>query len=524
VLVRLLDRVTSVDDWQRRLPALVAQVDSALAEEDWDTISALLDDYFFALSLSMPEAVNRVWESLPDEWLRTHPRYLMAAAITTAAKRPFQLIGTQAERAFAEWVAAQESPATRDVVGVKLALVRRHMAAGSLHRAGALADEISDLLRDAPDHDGFDDVLPSVFVRLGMVRLASGEVGRAVSSFAEAWRWSQSTYPHPFAPIAAAHCALAYALASDYVHAQMWRGRSEDFGTVSSTAGSRLHTVRDLVDVLLAVGSAKPEAAERAAHQLDHGIERGELWWVAVHARSRIARYWGDRGQARREITAELHAYPSLTAPSSLAGIVLRCDLADLQQAELDLDAAGHTLADLDQDTPHPAAVGTLARQLMLRGDLEAAHELLSTASKRPLLSSHPPARWEVLRVKIARQMTANDSESIIDAAVQRIVQTGAYDALLGVPPDVRDAVARQLTSAPSTPGALSLTPREKEILDLLAEGLSLKDLAEALFISPNTAKSHLSRLYRKLGVTNRTQAVMVMTTHPSLRAGTSTG
>lgn len=56
----------------------------------------------------------------------------------------------------------------------------------------------------------------------------------------------------------------------------------------------------------------------------------------------------------------------------------------------------------------------------------------------------------------------------------------------------------------------LGLTPRELEILNLIAEGLSTKQMAERLFVSENTVKTHCSRVFDKLGVNRRTQAVQV--------------
>lgn len=55
---------------------------------------------------------------------------------------------------------------------------------------------------------------------------------------------------------------------------------------------------------------------------------------------------------------------------------------------------------------------------------------------------------------------------------------------------------------------ALGVTPRELEILGLLAEGLSNREIAERLFVSENTVKTHASRLFDKLEVRRRTQAV----------------
>lgn len=54
---------------------------------------------------------------------------------------------------------------------------------------------------------------------------------------------------------------------------------------------------------------------------------------------------------------------------------------------------------------------------------------------------------------------------------------------------------------------SLQITEREYEVLELLAEGASNREIGERLHISANTVKTHLSRLYDKLGVSRRTQA-----------------
>ena len=55
---------------------------------------------------------------------------------------------------------------------------------------------------------------------------------------------------------------------------------------------------------------------------------------------------------------------------------------------------------------------------------------------------------------------------------------------------------------------ALGITPREHEILELIAAGLSNREIAERLFVSENTVKTHSSRLFDKLNAKRRTQAV----------------
>jgi DNA-binding CsgD family transcriptional regulator len=55
---------------------------------------------------------------------------------------------------------------------------------------------------------------------------------------------------------------------------------------------------------------------------------------------------------------------------------------------------------------------------------------------------------------------------------------------------------------------ALGLSPRECEILALLASGKSNREMADALNISPNTVKTHIARIYEKLEVQRRVQAI----------------
>ncbi|HEY3703464.1 MAG TPA: response regulator transcription factor [Terracidiphilus sp.] len=56
----------------------------------------------------------------------------------------------------------------------------------------------------------------------------------------------------------------------------------------------------------------------------------------------------------------------------------------------------------------------------------------------------------------------------------------------------------------------LGITRREMEILELVAEGLSNREIAERLFVSENTVKTHCSRAFDKLGARRRTEAVLM--------------
>lgn len=74
------------------------------------------------------------------------------------------------------------------------------------------------------------------------------------------------------------------------------------------------------------------------------------------------------------------------------------------------------------------------------------------------------------------------------------------------VPVPAPDTFILNLTSV----GDLGITPRELEILRLIAAGLSNREIGERLFVSENTVKTHSSRLFEKLSAKRRTQAVQI--------------
>lgn len=95
--------------------------------------------------------------------------------------------------------------------------------------------------------------------------------------------------------------------------------------------------------------------------------------------------------------------------------------------------------------------------------------------------------------------LKSSGSEEILAA-----VRHAAASPLAFTAADLALAMRRRMAPPPTM-----LTEREQQVLDLLKEGYSVAGVARTLYISESTAKTHIAKLYTKLGASNRAQAVM---------------
>jgi LuxR family maltose regulon positive regulatory protein len=97
-------------------------------------------------------------------------------------------------------------------------------------------------------------------------------------------------------------------------------------------------------------------------------------------------------------------------------------------------------------------------------------------------------------------------------AAIQGVASDYTVKLLAAFETETKDPKLEMTKDSPlvSPPSSLiePLSKRELEVLQLIAEGLSNKEIAQRLFLSPNTVRIHASNIYGKLGVHSRTQAV----------------
>ncbi|MFI9552318.1 response regulator [Nonomuraea endophytica] len=110
---------------------------------------------------------------------------------------------------------------------------------------------------------------------------------------------------------------------------------------------------------------------------------------------------------------------------------------------------------------------------------------------------------------EIQRALAAGADGFVLKDATGEELAAAVRGAHAGV--TTLSASAGRLLARARPPGLEALTAREREVLDLVAEGLSNQDIARTLGLAERTVKAHVSNVLAKLGVTSRTQAARLV-------------
>jgi LuxR family maltose regulon positive regulatory protein len=165
----------------------------------------------------------------------------------------------------------------------------------------------------------------------------------------------------------------------------------------------------------------------------------------------------------------------------------------------------------LEESYLTPLDCAVQARMALHRGDIPAARrDLVSAQRLRPLLTYALPYLAVQARIELARaHLALADLEGArtlmreIDEVLRRRPSLGT---LAGQARALRDQLAKERGS--DTPGPSALTAAELRLLPMLCTHLSFPEIAAEMFLSRYTVKSQAFSIYRKLGVSSRSQAV----------------
>ena len=249
-----------------------------------------------------------------------------------------------------------------------------------------------------------------------------------------------------------------------------------------------------------------PEAAELLAGLADW--DEACLPSVRLH----LARDEHDRA------VAACHVGLSRCTGDRLRGSALLALLVDAELARGDLDAAAEAadrLTRMAAEFPRPPirarAILTGARVDRARGDVGGAVARLEEG-----VGSLDPGHWALLCAELHLELATALAGTRPEVAAAHARHALSVFGPIGAP---QRFAARRLLSElgddedPAAGPLDVLTPREREILRLLAQGLSNPEIAARLFISTRTAEHHVGAILRKLGVQRRSEAAVLAAT-----------
>jgi DNA-binding CsgD family transcriptional regulator len=243
--------------------------------------------------------------------------------------------------------------------------------------------------------------------------------------------------------------------------------------------------------------------AERIFEDLRPGVGAlGESWYgLAVH----IACRRGDLDEARRMLPDLIDLIRSGGADGQLLHDVLSALLAAGAAVDEVRPLVSQTIVADGQPVPansawQPLLSGQLLEAAGQYEDALVAYEDADARGENVL--GYAPAGTS--HVGTARSLIALNRLGEAHAHVKRAREL--LDHWRGWRVADLEAVERRLGVGPDVAGPESLTPREREVVALLGEGLSNAELAARLYISPKTAAVHVSNILAKLGMTSRAE------------------
>jgi LuxR family maltose regulon positive regulatory protein len=510
--------------WFERQGQLAEAIEHALRGEDWGRAARLLRAE--AAEFSKRGEITtllRYFRSLPEELVR--------ADELLAHEYGWALILTDQLEAGEELVAAAEAasgddPAMPGNVAAARAYIAR--ARGDNQAAVRLSEQALALLpRESHATRGI------VALNLGITRWFMGQLPECERVLAEAAR----------ATLASGNRYAHFAALVFQSRTEAARGRLRAAATIGRriiAEGPEL-PVTSLAHIDLAKTLYEWNDLEPAAEHLEQGLslaQRSSIseYQVTGYMLLGLVRQVQGHQVAAREARAQAwtvaeRADVSLTARAQALAYEILVLLAagEVEEAAALVDR----LPSADHPEPAPTMLLTLlarARLLLAQGELAAAADVLAAQRALVKRSGWTSALIQTLALQALAARTRDEQAALLGGALAAAAQEGYVRSLLdgGAPMQQLlwelaaigrlPAYGERLLGLIGTPmsgeptadagAAAGLTERELEVLRLLAAGRTNREIAQALYISINTVKSHLKNVYAKLEVGNRRQAV----------------
>ncbi|GAB3152436.1 hypothetical protein GCM10027058_20420 [Microbacterium neimengense] len=501
---------------------------AAVDEEDWERVTRVIAEHWSELILHDAPTLLAALERLPPSTLAAQPRYVAARTYLrhlshgegsvhryrhSAFERPDSLLDVLVEH-------TSRAAAERSTGHVTAALIHVERGRDALEAAASEAVEAA------------QSALPHLHAQWARVREFAGQVEQAVTEYQDAYDLAVLMDDPLIRASASSSLAGIHALAGHRSAALHWLRIAEP-GSLS-TAAAKYGVPARLAEVLHHGDLLRNDDAERALAAIDHAA-LGEHWAHVLHAKARFASA-ADAAALLTEIDIAAASRPGPLSETGLtaelvagARIDLLLRLGALTRATAVLEKAEEAISRssrVDGFDLWPVEPGYLT---LARGRVESAAgqhrravatltSLIEEASSRPRLLVEALMTVAVASLRLGEPANAGEATAHALrlareydlAGSMSTVSRGDFDLLVETAGLADDALVTHIRASarfPEAASAPSLTARERAVLRELTTGATTAQIAERLFVSPNTVKTQLSSAYRKLGVASRKEA-----------------
>lgn len=540
--------------WQAARGQHASAVRSAAQAGDWDFASQVLAEVGPALLLPDPAAaIEPALDTFPSG--RCGSDAPLAGALASASMRAGDARSAAPHLTGAMLALPQSDPARRQIIEPWLRALEFLNASDPVaertRECTLLASRAGDEARDAAGHQA----VGLLWYALGVTTLGDLEVTEASEVLRRALRHFDAGGARGLHARAAGWLAIAETLSGDITDAETLAAQagesSEDLTTVTANL-ARAHAGLAKDDVAAAHRHLNicPDGPDRPLPGATTA-ERRTVRVVTTLARARLALCEGEPSAARSALLRHRyldqrrqqdHRPGSGPHPESERSRRLRADRAlALLDAEVslfdgDLDRARLALEQPagGQNDGRPARLLLIARVLLADGDSQG-----TLAALAPLLDGCPGQMTlteqvgALVTAAIAHRRLSQadqacerlssaialaephgllrpflDGGSAARSALTVLIRPASVGALFAAKILQRFEVARDRPHSQPATAAVPLTSSELAVLRFLPSHMTNQEIAESLFLSINTVKTHLRSVYRKLGVTTRRQAI----------------
>ncbi|ACQ81364.1 ATP-dependent transcriptional regulator, MalT-like, LuxR family [Beutenbergia cavernae DSM 12333] len=485
----------------------------AVRARDWDQAVSAVDRHWVQLVAQHPDALSHAIRGMPVDLVASNPKLRVAHEFILPLTHPTDLASTH--RAELAGVAPRtESDAVRTRVSTVIAL----SATGYVDIAQEVAQQwgrAADVSGAAPGD--VDHEVPTLLFQWGSTRLAAGDVIGSRYAFSEAFAWAQRMGDALVRRTSAVGLALTHAINGVPLLTHEWLGRVELDEDVEEPV-TRAAVV--IAEALAGVDMLADEAA-LLADNLPERSSPDELWALVAFVRGQIIASGGDPGA----MLACADACEEGLARAPRGGIAEALLVSTLGEVLVAQGERARFRRILASATDSPILAVAKARLAWQDGDGVKARTIAVDALQRPTITQR--SRLELLVLMAVLDLDRDRRASALSYARQALQVahgTGQRRPFQFVPraqlatlatelPDLGELLGEPAFEAfgdvmPPAVSAVVLTERERTILGELASTSSVPEIATRLFVSPNTVKTQLRGIYRKLGTHSREETL----------------